>query len=261
YQWLLVPVQASPQAVVEWQAIRLSGQDPLAVRASKKLRNDELLITSFAGTRLRMELDRVPLWRGDHVEIKQLVEDFARYLYLPRLADPGVLIQAIREGLGLLTWSRETFGYADSYDDTQERYRGLRCGQTVSLAEGSVTGLLVRPERALKQQETEAPHAPVRPGAPPTDDDMPVRPLGPDEAQKATRFHGTVALNPTRVGLDASRIADEVVAHLGGLIGAQVIVTLEIDADVPAGVPDHVVRTVTENARTLKFKSQGFEAE
>jgi hypothetical protein len=45
------------------------------------------------------------------------------------------------------------------------------------------------------------------------------------------------------------------------LVGAQVSVTIEIEADVPAGVPDHVVRTVTENARTLKFKSQGFEAE
>ncbi len=44
-------------------------------------------------------------------------------------------------------------------------------------------------------------------------------------------------------------------------MGAEVSVTLEIAADVPAGVPDHVVRTVTENARTLKFKSQGFETE
>jgi hypothetical protein len=77
YQWLLVPVQATPQTAVEWQAIRVSGQDALAVRASKKLRNEELLVTALAGTRLRMELDRVPLWRGDHVPIKQLAEDFA----------------------------------------------------------------------------------------------------------------------------------------------------------------------------------------
>ena len=49
YQWLLVPTQANPQAAVAWQAIRLSGQDALAVRASKKLRSDELLVTSFGG--------------------------------------------------------------------------------------------------------------------------------------------------------------------------------------------------------------------
>ena len=85
YQWLLVPTQASPQAAVEWQATRLSGQDSLAARASKKLRSNEALIAGFGPTLLRMELDRVPLWRGDHVDIKQLVEDFARYLYLRHL--------------------------------------------------------------------------------------------------------------------------------------------------------------------------------
>jgi hypothetical protein len=65
YQWLLVPEQRSPQATVEWQNARLSGQDALAVRASKKLRSDEHLVAGFAPSRLRMELDRVPLWRGD----------------------------------------------------------------------------------------------------------------------------------------------------------------------------------------------------
>ena len=49
YQWLLVPVQTTPQANVEWQAIRLAGQGPLAERASKMMRNDELLVTTFAG--------------------------------------------------------------------------------------------------------------------------------------------------------------------------------------------------------------------
>ena len=107
YQWLLVPAQSSPQGAVEWQAFRLSGQDALAVRASKKLRSDEFLLTGFAATRLRMELDRVPLWRGDHVATKQLIEDFARYLYLPRFKKPSVLIGAIRDGLALLTWERD----------------------------------------------------------------------------------------------------------------------------------------------------------
>ena len=78
YQWLLVPVQTTPQTPITWEALRLTGTDALAVRASKKLRSDELYLTSFASTRLKMELDRVPLWRGDHVEVRLLVEDFAR---------------------------------------------------------------------------------------------------------------------------------------------------------------------------------------
>ena len=126
YQWLLVPVQATPQDSVKWEAFRLSGQDPLAERASKKLRNDELLITALAGTRLRMELDRVPLWRGDSVPIKQLPEDFARYPYLPRLVEASVLAGAIGDGLNLITWESDSFAYADSYDEATKRFRGLR---------------------------------------------------------------------------------------------------------------------------------------
>jgi hypothetical protein len=75
------------------------------------------------------------------------------------------------------------------------------------------------------------------------------------------RFHGTVRLDPARVGRDASRIADEVIAHLAGQVGAEVTVTLEIEASLPDGASDQIVRTVTENSRTLKFTSQAFESE
>jgi hypothetical protein len=83
----------------------------------------------------------------------------------------------------------------------------------------------------------------------------------PPKATLPKRFHGTVTLEPARVGRDAGRIADEVIAHLVGLVGADVKVTLEVEADIPSGVPDNVVRTVTENSRTLKFTSHGFERE
>ncbi len=83
----------------------------------------------------------------------------------------------------------------------------------------------------------------------------------PKAASKPKRFHGTAVLNATRVGRDASRIAEEVIAHLAGLVGARVTVTIEIEAEIPDGAPDHVVRTVTENSRTLKFSSHGFERE
>lgn len=63
------------------------------------------------------------------------------------------------------------------------------------------------------------------------------------------------------MGRDAGRIADEVIAHLVGLVGSDVMVALEIEAKIPDGTPDNVVRTVTENSRTLKFSSQGFEEE
>jgi hypothetical protein len=54
-------------------------------------------------------------------------------------------------------------------------------------------------------------------------------------------------------------VADEVISHLAGAVGSTVRVTLEIEAEIPSGAPEHVVRTVTENSRTLKFTSQGCE--
>jgi predicted AAA+ superfamily ATPase len=275
YQWLLVPAQTTPQSAVVWQSYRLTGTDKLAVRASKKLMSDESLIAKMVGTRLKMELDKIPLWRGDHVAIKQLVEDFARYIYLPRLKNPSVLISAIQDGLSLLLWPQETFAYADSYDESAQRYRGLRAGRHIDISVESPSGLLVRPDVAQKQLEAETPTPPPRPTEL-TDDtettsrldtttvgettiNLPTPKPAPTPTPK--RFHGSVTLNPTRVGRDAGRIADEVISHLTGLVGANVKITLEIEAEIPGGAPDHVVRTVTENSQTLKFTSHGFEME
>jgi hypothetical protein len=66
-----------------------------------------------------MEMDRVPLWRGNHVAIRQLIEDFARCLYLPRLQTTTVLLNAIRAGLALLTWEHDAFAYAETTTSLQ----------------------------------------------------------------------------------------------------------------------------------------------
>jgi len=273
YQWLLAPVQQTPQGAVEWSEQRLSGQDPLAVRVSKKLRSDEALITGFGATRLRMELDRVPLWRGDHVSIRQLAEDFARYHYLPRLKDSSVLLGAMRDGLALLTWEQDSFAFAESFDEQTGRYRGLRAGQLVMLAGVDTPGLLVKPDVARRQLDAETvklPVAfePVQSGsahggtAPPAAGAAPTPRVSPVAASTLPRrYHGTVTVDPARVGRDAGRIADEVIAHLTGLVGAKVTVTIEVEAEIPSGASDHVVRTVTENGRALRFTSQGFEHE
>ncbi len=135
-------------------------------------------------------------------------------------------------------------------------------------------GLLVVSAVAQKQMDAEIPSAPQGgnvgtgsgPGKP-TDvpgSDGPVAPpggRGGPQAPALRRFHGTVQLDPARVGRDASRIADEVIAHLAGQLGSDVTVTLEIEAKLPTGASDQTIRAVTENSRTLKFTSHGFERE
>jgi predicted AAA+ superfamily ATPase len=267
YQWLLVPEQTTPDASVEWKSYRLSGGDSLAARAWKRLQREELLLASFGSTILRKHLDDV-LWRGgNHVEIRQLVEDFARYLYLPRLAGPEVLLQTIRDGVALVTWQTDTFACAESYDEAENRYRGLRAGELISVSAESAD-LLVKPDVARAQLDVEAPRQVHT-----DDEDAQVTTTTTpgsgqeggegetDIPQMPRRFHGTVRLDPARAGRDASQIADEVIAHLVGQVGAEVTVTLEIEAKLPKGADDQLVRTVTENSRTLKFTSHGFETD
>ena len=68
-----------------------------------------------------------------------------------------------------------------------------------------------------------------------------------------------MALDPSRMGRDAGRIAEEVASHLSTLQGAKVRVTLEIQVEMPNGAPEEVVRIVQESSNTCKFKSHRFE--
>ncbi len=272
YQWLLLPTQSNPQEAPGWQAVRLSGQGPLALRVCKKIRGDQLY-TSYAPTPLRMELDRIPLWRGDHVEIRQLVEDFARYVYLPRLSGPGILLSAICAGVALITWEQDSFAYADSFDEERGRFKGLRTCQDIELSDPQEAGILVRPEAARIQldeetsrqrAETVTAQGPALASAGESDSGEP-HSTGVESTEPAIpsprRFHGSVRLDSARVGRDAGRIADEVISHLAGLVGSRVRVTLEIEAEISDGITENVVRTVTENSRTLRFDYHGFESE
>ena len=285
YAWLLVPGQPDPRKPdLEWDESRLSGPDPLAVRASRKLKNDGQLMTQFSALNLKLEMEKYHLWgEGDHVGLKQLWEYFARYPYLSRLLDANVLITAVQGGFGQTTWT-ENFAYAEGWQpgvlqgtgtapagdaEAGGRYLNLKAGQLGSVIMDA-RSVVVRPEAALRQLKREAQETGVGAsgtvtggeGAGPTaggtaggDTTVVVPPV----EHKLRRFYGTVELDATRVGRDAGQIAEAVIQHLAGQVGAHVKITLEIEAELPEGAPDNVVRTVSENARTLRFRVFGFE--
>ena len=62
-------------------------------------------------------------------------------------------------------------------------------------------------------------------------------------------------------GEGAAKSADEVVQHLAKQLMSNVEVRIEISATAPGGYSEDTVRTVTENCRTMKFDSSGFEDE
>lgn len=75
-------------------------------------------------------LDKV-LWTDrNHLDVRQVQEYFAQYLYLPRLTYKELLIDAIRDGVASLTWQSDTFAYTGGYDEKQKRYVGLQAGRS-----------------------------------------------------------------------------------------------------------------------------------
>ena len=201
--------------------------------------------------------------------IDQLVEYYARYLYLPRLKDPQVLLGSISDGL-------EPYHLGAGHVRVRRelrRRRGplsrLARREGIELRDASGPGVLVKPAVARKQLDDEVKPTPngddkptPDPGGTGGDDPGPgPQPPDPTPPPRLKRFHGAVTLDAGRVGLDASQIATEVISPMDGLVGAKVTVTLEIEAELPDGFPDHVVRTVNENSSTLKFTDHGFEHE
>jgi hypothetical protein len=277
YYWLLVPGQPDPKGEIEWTDLKAQGDGSLAARAAKKLKNEECLLLLMGGVRLRTELDRVPLWNSTHVGIKQLADYMARYLYLPRLRDEQVLVGAIQEGVASLVWQDETFAYAEGYDEARQRYQGLKCGAQIRVIIDD-RSLLVKPSAAIAQLDSDRQAAeneqqrarPIGQGengssGPAGGGPKAVVPPGGAQAAleppKLSRFHASVQVDPQRLGRDASRIAEEVVQHLTTMLGAEVEIALEIQARLPEGASDKLVRDVTENCRTLKFTDYGFEEE
>ncbi len=272
YIWMLVPEQADPQSPsVDWAEIRAQGQGALAERASKKLIGEEQLITRYSAARLRMDMDNYNLWGGrDHVPFKQLWEYYARYLYLPRLRDKNALLAAVQEGFSQLTWS-DFFAYAERWDEERGRYIGLKAGQSGSI-HFDAYAVLVRPEAARRQLDANAAQtrsSTIQTASPSgqstPDPDSTVPGSTSDEPTPRPkiyrRFYGTVELDPLKAPLQVKTIADEIVQHLQALVGSRVTLSLEIEAHLPDGAPENVIRTVTENAHTLKFESFGFEEE
>ena len=280
YQWVLNPSQPDQSSAgrLRWDEIRVSGSLPLAERAARKMVGEETLIPAYSGTRLRLDIDRVPLWRGDcaevdrlcHVEVDQLWNYYAQYLYLPRLVRRSVLDDAVREGVSTMTWEKDGFAYADGHDGS--RYTGLKTGQ--QLAAVAPSGLVVNPDAALAQQAREQPadpgtgtarashgaaqagHRSSPTGFPTTGQDsepVDTRPPLP------SRYFGRVKLDTLRWTRTVGDIAEAIVNQLARTDGAKLSITIEVEAESPGGFDDGVQRTVTENAATLKFDDTEFE--
>jgi hypothetical protein len=265
YQTMIIPIQDSTNPVA-WSTSKITGEG-LVDRVSKKLKTEGQLVTEWAPALLRMELDKW-LWKdSDHINIKQLWDYLAQYPYLSRLKNDEVLLKSIRDGVGSFSWE-EYFGYASAFANGE--YKGIINGSVPSaVIDGQ--SLLVKPEiiKQIRQAEVNNKETGYHTGLEDqttsgTSQTNVGSLVAPEiehrpKAKMLQRFYATVSIDSTRMASSAGKIAEEVIAHLSGLMGAEVNITMEISIEVPNGIPEDKIRIVNENCNTLKFSAHHFE--
>ncbi|MDE1878099.1 MAG: ATP-binding protein [Thaumarchaeota archaeon] len=253
YSWLLVPTQEGTSPLT-WSITKMAGSESYVMKASKKLKISEQLITKWSPALLKMELDKW-LWKDtNHIGLKKLWEFMSMYPYLTRLKDSDVLVDAIKEGLK----SKDYFGYATGIDE-KGNYLGLSFGSVPSSIYLDGSSILIKLEVARKhlQMQQTASEKHVESETIRSTEEM-EKIIQPQPVMQH-RFYGTVSLDWAKLGTDAGKVAEEIVQHLKALVDSRVEINLEINAEAPHGIPDNIVRTIAENCKTLKFKHFDFE--
>lgn len=278
YQWVLTPVASDPSAPFDLEEVKVEGQSAsLGERVARKLGSSGAYATMHAARNVRLALDgKVPAaWAGGHISIGDLWSLYAQYPYMPRLRSRDVLVDAI--GNMPLLWQEEGFALAEGVVDGVLAGLWLpedRSGRPVLVD----STLIVKPDVALAQREKDVRAA--QDGADSGESDVGGSGEGAESggvgvaegfpggsfggvaagpvARAVTRYVGSVTINPDRYSGDFAKIAQEVLTNLVAS-GADVSISLSVDAVKPGGFTEQQIRTVRENAATLKFSTNEFE--
>jgi predicted AAA+ superfamily ATPase len=270
YKWLLCPTQGTPtdrQPTIAAFPLNTSGS-AFGTEIERVCHDNELVISVWSPIHLRDTLKKL-YWKDgkEVVGAMALWEDMQRYLYLPRLKDRNTLEQAIVKGAA----TKDFFGTA--YGQTGDAFEGFRLGDAnVQLDD---TLLLIEVE-AAKRYEAKlltslTPNAgnvsgvssppKMTPGGntlfdPPATGASAVPPISPT---KALSFYGSVEVNPATAKIRLVQLAEEVISNLASDPQSELKITLEINASFPNGASDQIKRAVSENAKSLGFKTWTWE--
>ncbi|SFM84245.1 Predicted ATPase, AAA+ superfamily [Streptomyces sp. cf124] len=295
YRWLLVPEQ-EPGAKIDWVNFKvdLSTIDDAAIQVGERLKRQGMVYDQQAPAVLHQRIKDALAqeWdRDGHISVGRLWELHTKYPYMNRLRDRGVLDRGIEDVLSHITWETDGFALATGHDAATGRYLGLvlPC-RNVSFGQITDSTLLVRADLAVAQEAADLAAAAARRPEPTTQDEdsddwsgaghgtgsgtgqgsggpsVSPRPTPGVPAptpsplpRVPTRFYAHARLDTEQYSKHATKYAFEILQHLEA-IGADVEITVEIQATAPGGFPADKVRTLTENANTLKLRAQ-FEEE
>ncbi len=270
YKWLLCPMQATPtdrQPSIEAFPLNTSGS-ALGPEIQRVCHDNELVISAWSPIHLRETLKKL-YWKDGRVAVNAMAfwEDMQRYLYLPRLEGRHVLEQAVIKGAG----TKDFFGTA--YGQSGDAFEGFRFSD--ANVQFDDTLLLIEPQ-AAKTYEASRPVEPKpdtgvsgattpSPAGPHGQPTTLVHPGdGPGAAPlvggaRAKSFYGSVEVNPTTAKMRLVQLAEEIISNLISDPQAELKITVEINAEFPAGASDQIKRAVSENAKSLGFKTSTWE--
>lgn len=280
YKWLLAPVQEARPGKgisdIQWENFQINpGAQNFTQEIERVLKDNELLITEWAPVHLANML-KAWFWKESIKEIGALDvwQKTCCYLYLPRLKDDGVFRLTLAAGAG----SEDFFGFA--YGKGDSKYVGFNFGKASApimdaallIIEPATAAAYAEAERAAKEAANATPAA--QPTQPTSGGDGSVpgvqestKPLSqtpvtvPPPAQEAKKhFYGTIELDPFKAKTQFADMVDEVVLHFTSRPGVKVSISIEIQAESPAGFEDGVQRAVKENCNVLRFKNAEFES-
>ena len=272
YKWLLVPAQHAKNGqapgALEWERVTVNpAAQNFIGEIERVLKDNELVIYEWAPVHLSTLL-RAWFWKADVPQAGALDvwQKSCCYLYMPRLKDDAVYLRAIGAGAP----SADFFGLA--YGVEGERWPGFTFGDATSpILDASL--LLIEPGAAMdyRARQRSFPAAPATPGYPSSkascapsvqaNEPPPPTSLQPTSQQRAqkTRFFGVLELDPITAKRDFAVVVDEVILHFSTVPGVKLRVRVDLEVEGSAPFSDAVVRTVSENARSLKFKSAEFD--
>lgn len=297
YAWAMYPEQfeATKPFTLGVDKVPDKSGSSLAQKVSAKLGRDDLMITELGAAILGSTLqDQLGvMWRDKgEISVGDVWGYFTRYPYMLRLVNRDVLDRAIAAAADSIMVDSERFAIARGKDTTTGRYQDLvvppYAGTSIQVTDSTLLvdvaiaeAQIAADREAQRERETaQSAHLADREssetssaaaangtgaGVGPVDFTWrdgadPDATSGLESAVEAVlaRYFGSVTVSADRYSRDIGNVTREVIDRLAGT-GAQLEITIDIQAKKPVGFDESERRIISENAATLKFKDSTFE--
>ena len=265
YKWAMNPYEepAAGRFTLKWESSQVSaGNSNFITTIENKLREEEWIITEWSPIHLANTLTQWYFKDGQaEVVTKKLLNDFANYLYLPRLTSEAVLKSTIMQGV----MAEEFFGY--SQGKSGGRYLGLKIGAPASVVIDD-TSVLVEKDTAIKQRAKERSDAPSQLESNISGFSTPATqgwiqpsgalPTNPSKTDKRNFFSASKELNARSAKLHFEDVIDKILRQLTERVSTSVTISVTIDAVDENAFDEEIIRSISTACEELQFGRHEF---